>query len=139
MKKIYLDTNIYIDYFDGRSNGLRPLGDFAYELLRRTFQCEFVIIISPLVLDELFYNTYEKKINRLMKDLKEESKVISITETETDRMEARMLAKQRKTDFNDTLHTVLASRVKADFLVTRNIQHFAQLHDLINVCYPENL
>jgi len=139
MKRIYIDTNIYIDYFDGRSDGLRPLGDFAYELLRRTFQCEFLIMISPLVLEELKFNTYKNKAIKLIDELKEKNKVISAIETREDRQKAKFIVKQRKTGFNDTLHAVIASRMGADYLVTRNIMHFSKLNDLIDVCYPEGL
>ncbi|MBW2990092.1 type II toxin-antitoxin system VapC family toxin [Candidatus Woesearchaeota archaeon] len=139
MKKIYIDSNIYIDYFDGRSNGLRPLGEFAFSVLRKTFECEFVIIISGLVLDELDYNTYKEKGRELMKDLKEKNKVIEIKQGKEDIKLARNISKQRKTSYNDTLHAVIAKRLKAEYLVTRNIKHFSKLIDLVDVCYPESL
>lgn len=44
--KIYLDTCIYLDYLMDRKDNLRPLGEFAFQLLKRTFECEFEIIIS---------------------------------------------------------------------------------------------
>ncbi len=36
MPKIYVDTNIYLDFFLNRKDKLRPLGDFAFELFKRT-------------------------------------------------------------------------------------------------------
>ncbi|MBD3304093.1 hypothetical protein GF343_03035 [Candidatus Woesearchaeota archaeon] len=61
-KLIYVDTNIYIDYFDGRTDYLRPPGEFAYQLLKRTFNCEFRIIVSSLVVDEIEYNLILKSL-----------------------------------------------------------------------------
>lgn len=139
MRTIYIDTNIYIDFFDNRSDRLRPLGEFAYNLLRRTFECEFRIIISGLVLEELDYNTYNEKAKELIKNLEEKNKIIDVKTTQEDKKIAREIKKQRKTEFNDTLHAVIAKRLKAEYLVTRNIKHFSKLIDLVDVCYPESL
>mgnify|MGYP006296621571 FL=1 len=50
---IYIDTNIYIDYFLNRKDNLRPLGDFAHELFIKTSQCKYKIIISDWLEKEL--------------------------------------------------------------------------------------
>jgi len=67
---IYLDTNIYMDYFENRSDGLRPLGDFAFNLLRRCFECEFSIASSVLVAKEAEHNGYGGELQRLNKKLR---------------------------------------------------------------------
>ena len=139
MLKLYLDTNIYIDYFDGRVDNLRPLGEFAFNLLKRVLECEFQIIISSLVLDELEYNTYKENMLSLIKDLKDKNKLLIIDVNEEDIKNANKVKKERKTSYNDTLHAVLANRIKADFLVTRNLKDFEELQDLIKVVLPENL
>ena len=139
MSKIYLDTNIYIDYFDGRADNLRPLGEFAFNLLKRALDCEFHIIISSLVLDELEYNTYKENILGLIKDLKDKNKLLIIEVNEEDTKNANRVRRERKTSYNDTLHAVLANRIKADFLVTRNLKDFEELQDLVKVVLPENL
>ncbi|MFH1786127.1 MAG: type II toxin-antitoxin system VapC family toxin [archaeon] len=51
--RLYLDTNIYIDYWEGRHEGIRPLGEFAFQLLKRAIRCEFVIVYSDLVVYEI--------------------------------------------------------------------------------------
>ena len=144
MLKLYLDTNIYIDYFDGRVDNLRPLGKFAFNLLKRTLECEFQIIISSLVLDELTYNTYKENMLSLIKDLKEKDlkekdKLMIIEVNEEDVKNTIKIKRERKTTHNDTLHAVLANRIKADFLVTRNLKDFEELQDLVKVVLPENL
>jgi len=78
MEIIYLDTNIYMDHFDGRVDKLRPLGQFAFEIVRRTLNCEFKIVMSSLIIDELVFNNYKEKITDLIKDLKEKDKIIKI-------------------------------------------------------------
>ena len=139
MKIIYIDANIYIDHFDGRIDKLRPLGEFAFNLLRRTLDCEFKIIFSSLVLDELVYNSYEEKIKELINDFKEKDKIINVDCSEEDKKKAGDICKEKKTDFNDTVHAVIAKRMKADYLVTRNVQDFIELQDLVEIVYPENL
>lgn len=136
---IYLDANIYMDHFDGRVDKLRPLGEFAFNVLRKTFECEFKIIFSGLILKELIYNSYEEKIKGLIKELKEENKIIRIKVLKEDINKAKEIIKGRNTNFNDTLHAVVANRMKVKYLVTRNIKDFEELQDLVKVCYPENL
>ncbi len=139
MLKLYLDSNIYIDYFDGRVDNLRPLGEFAFNILKRALEGEFQIIISSLVLDELNYNTYKENIASLIKDLKDKNQLITIEVTEEDTNKAKKIKNDKKTQYNDTLHAVLASRIKADFLITRNLKDFEELHNLVKVVFPENL
>lgn len=136
---IYLDTNIYMDHFDGRVDNLRPLGEFAFNILRRTLECEFRIIFSSLILDELVYNSYEEKISELIEDLKEKGKIINVDCTEEDKKKAGDICKERNTNFNDTVHAIIAKRMKAGYLVTRNVQDFTELQDLVKIVYPENL
>lgn len=138
-KLIYVDTNIYLDYFDGRKDNLRPFGEFAYQMLKRTLQCEFRIVISGLVLKELFYNSYEEKTNKLLPDFYSKNKIIKIPADKKDVKKARDLCRQRRTSFNDTLHAVLACKANADFLVTRNLKDFYDLQDIIKLKCPENL
>jgi len=66
---IYCDTNIYIDYFENREDNLRPLGTFAFELLRRTIECEFTIVVSDFVISELEKYVEEEKIKELHIDV----------------------------------------------------------------------
>lgn len=137
MALIYLDTNIYIDHFRGRVDKLRPLGEFAFQILRRALECEFTIIFSSLVFDELLYNTYEKEIKELVKSLNDKNKIIIVAVSEEDRKRARSISKERKTSFNDTVHAVVAQRAKASVIVTRNLRDFEELQDIIKVSLPE--
>jgi len=136
---IYLDTNIYIDHFEGRTDYLRPLGEFAFQLLKKAFDCKFNIVLSSLVVDELEHNSYSQNIVELKNVLKEGGNGIFIVETADDEQEARQIMKVHKTSFNDTKHAVLARRAGAAYLVTRNMDDFACLQDIIKVVLPEQL
>ena len=128
-----------MDHFDARVDHLRPLGEFAFEILRRTYQCEFKITLSSLVIKELLYNDYGKQIKDLIEYLKEKDKVIMVEVTDEDIKKARIISQERKTPFNDTLHAVIANRVNAAYLVTRNLKDFYELQDLVKITFPEEL
>ena len=134
---IYLDTNIYIDYFKNRTDYLRPLGEFAFELLRRTFSCEFKIIVSNWVLKELEQNGFSKQSAQLIKRLKEMNKVAVIEYANNDSCLAKKLCNDRKIHYSDALHAAIAYRAGAEYLVTRNVSDFECVKDIIKVRCPE--
>jgi predicted nucleic acid-binding protein len=136
---IYLDTNIYLDYLEDRTDNIRPLGEFAFQLIKRTIACEFKIVISGLVFKELANNIDENRVKELFAELNDLDKLIEIEAIEEDVNKTVRICKERKTDFEDTLHAVIANRLKVDYLVTRNIEHFSQLSDLVSVVFPEFL
>jgi predicted nucleic acid-binding protein len=37
---IYVDTNVLIDFFLNRKDALRPIGDFAFELFKKSIDCK---------------------------------------------------------------------------------------------------
>lgn len=136
---IYLDTNIYIDYFENRSDRLRPLGEFAFNLIKKALNCEYKIIVSSLVMDELDFKGFENKITDLMNSLRIMKKLIYIQETLEEIRISQKIQNQRRTPLNDTRHAVLANKYKANYFVTRNIKDFLELQDLIFLKFPENL
>ena len=128
--RIYVDTNIYLDYFLNRTDRLRPLGDFAFELFRRTISCEFEIILSDWVEQELKNNNATEQLRKLKEELKH--KLITITTTKEDINQAKKVK-----PFEDSLHAILAEKAKAKYLITRNIKDFEQ--STIKPIYPENV
>src|SRR3989338_6646567 len=124
MALIYVDTNIYLDYFEGRTDSLRPLGEFAFQIFQRTLSCEFTIVFSGLILKELYNHMNTEDLHSLLDELKEKNKIIETKATFQDKENVREIIKQKRTDFNDTLHAIIAQRMSTDYLVTRNIQDF---------------
>lgn len=137
MTLVYIDTNIYMDHFDNRTDGLRPLGEFAFELLRRVRNGDFIVIFSTLVSEELSYNTYEERIKQLLEDLNEN--VIYTGILQDDAKLANRICKDRGTTFNDTLHAIISKRMNAEYFITRNFKDFEILQDFVKLKYPENL
>ena len=52
MMKYYFDTSIWRDYYENRSDGLRPLGDFAFELLKKIKALRDTVLYSELTIKE---------------------------------------------------------------------------------------
>ncbi len=136
---LYIDANVFMDHFDGRIDRLRPLGEFAFQLLRKSAECKFDIIISTLLLEELFYNSYESRIKELLPSFDAKEKIVRASVETADVEKAKTICRERKTHFNDTLHAIIAHKLKATYLVTRNVKDFVELQDLVNVVLPENL
>ena len=136
---IYIDTNIYLDYLENRVDKMRPLGEFAYEVFRRAFGCEFKIIVSEHLLDELEKFVTEQEIGFVLGKIKSAGKEVPLEVLESDIQKANALAAQRKVPWPDTLHAVLAIRGGAECIVTRNKKDFDPFSDLIEAVFPEEI
>lgn len=139
MELIYVDTNIFIDFWEDRGNGVWPLGEFAFQLLKETYGCKFKVVLSSAVMDELLFNYDRETVDKMLKDLRGSEKYFYTEAGGDDRAYARRLVEERETGFNDTLHAVLANRHKARYLVTHNTRHFEKLSDLIEAKHPADL
>lgn len=136
---IYLDSNVYLDYFENRRDRLRPLGEFAFGLLKRAMNCEFDILVSGHVINEVEARGCLKDFKFLLIDLGSLNKLVRVETTEADKAKARQLESEQKSHFKDALHAVLAEKGGACVLVTRNVKDFQELSDLVDIALPEAL
>ncbi|MFH0797950.1 MAG: type II toxin-antitoxin system VapC family toxin [Candidatus Woesearchaeota archaeon] len=120
--KIYLDTNIYIDLFEDRTSNFKPLGEFAHQILKRTFSCEFKIIASPLILDELKNNKHLEHGTDLLADLEKANKLEFVNISYNDKKTASM--PKEGSHYADRLHYIIAEKANADFFITGNWRDF---------------
>ena len=135
MTTLYIDTNVVIDAVEGRKNIFgKNIGNPASDLFYQTISCKYHIIVSTWTLEELknlgvlgtakmFFEVVRKK-------------TIMVTYTKED----KELAKQRSQEHpDDALHVILAEKQKADFIVTRNTDHFKQIKPKMPIKKPEEL
>lgn len=136
--RIYIDTNVFLDYFHGRSDNIRPLSYFAYNVFRRALDCEFYIVISDFSLKE-FRNTGLKDtdVDSLLEPFFSSGKMSVVGCTKEDKDIAYRISKERGLPLGDCLHSVIALRQKC-LVVTRD-KHFDNLRDYVVVKLPENL
>jgi len=120
--KIYVDTNIYLDYLLQRKNKYgKDLSKSAFEVFKRTVSCEFYIIISNHLIHELRGLIDLNNLTMLMQFLKK--KIIMISDETPGK--------------GDALHAHLAIKYGADLIVTRNKIHFQEFS--IQSYTPEEL
>ena len=134
MIKIYCDANIFIDYFYSRKDKFRDLGEFAYQIFKRTLDCEFHIILSDWLLYELKNYIEDEKLKEFLNDFKKKNKIIKVYKNLEDVKNAKLISSH----YQDVLHSILAKKAGAKYLITRNIKDYSNTKDL-EIKLPENV
>ena len=111
--KIYVDTNVYLDYFLDRKRA-----EPAFKLFSNVLACKHRIMLSDHVIDELRRYIDLENTSFLFQML--ERKIVKIRVMQKDIIEAAKI----ETHKSDALHIVLARRADAEAIVTRNIDDF---------------
>ncbi len=134
MNKYYLDTSIWVDYFEDRKDNLKPLGEFAYIFLKTCITKNNIIIYSELVIFELtsIYSYFPNKIFSSFEKIMCNSKI-----SPKQIQEAEKISRERKIPFNDCLHAIIARDTNA-MLITRD-KHFNSLLDIVESLKPEEV
>jgi predicted nucleic acid-binding protein len=114
--KLYVDTNVYLDFFLERSKSR-----YAERIFMHTVCCKHQIILSDHVVSELIKNISIEKINALFETLK--PKLIKIRSEDEDYIYARTLT----THYADAVHIALAKKAQADAIITSNIKDFESI------------
>jgi len=133
--KIYCDTCIYRDLFEGRKGRWIDFGDVALDVFRAVREKKYTLIISDWVIDEFKKYKDVEVLNEFIDSFKKES-IIKIEREKEDKIQAKKLS---KTNYDDALHVILAKKANAVYLVTRNIKDFNEFNNLIEVVTPESL
>lgn len=117
MVKYYLDTAIWRDLHENRTDRFRPLGDWAFELIRKIRAERQIILYSEIVVEELSKD-YDK-VEPIMEIAAKENILQKADITENQVKEAHNLCKELKIPFGDCVHAILARDNNA-ILVTRD-------------------
>ena len=135
MCRIYCDTCVYIDLFEGRKDRFRDLGEFALSVFRQVRNKQYKLVISDWLLKELEKQDHHNNFRDLVKSFEAEH-LINLELTSEDEKEARKLS---STNLPDAKHVILAKKANAIYLVTRNVQDFSEFRDIIEIVLPESL
>jgi len=135
MTKYYLDTSIWIDYYENRTDKFRPLGDWAHRLLVLIETNEGTILISDFLLEEMEIQISKEEIETIMRTYKGVIEKVDFSIEQT--LEARRVSKERKIPFGDVLHAIIA-RDNWAIMVTRD-RHFQKITDIIVPIKPEEI
>ena len=114
--RVYVDTNIFIDYLAKRKDRFRDLGLMAFEFFRRMIEEGNEIIISDLLLKELEYRLDNEYITDVLDWLNTNNTVIKVKTSKKDKIFANKISKKYNLPYSDCLHSVLAKRLYVYFM-----------------------
>jgi predicted nucleic acid-binding protein len=138
MRKAYIDSNVFLDFWLGRKTGFHPVGEYAREFFRRALECEFELAISDISLYELRDNTpYKRLVEDFVSDFQAKRKLAVLKVSPGIRQAASKLARERARSFNDCVHLLLAKQTRA-VLVTRD-SDFDVFRGEVEIKKPEEL
>lgn len=136
-RRYYLDTGIWRDYFENRSDRFRPLGEWAFTFIKKVIQNKDLILYSDFVITELRVSYSDKQIKNIFEIASELGLLLKVDISKPQVKAAAKLAKERVVAFGDALHAILARDNKA-IMVTRD-KHFYNLKDIVDIKKPEEL
>jgi len=136
-QKFYLDSAIWRDYSENRSDRFRPLGEWALTLINNALENEDFILYSEFVVKELKVKYSDEEINNILEIVSKRNLLVKVDISKSQAKEAAILCEQRKVAFGDALHAILARDNNA-IMVTRD-KHFLELTDIAEVKKPEDL
>jgi len=135
-KKYYLDTSIWLDFFENRNEPNLPKGDLAHKLLSKIIENNDKVIYSDnniYELNMLGYPTYE--FDHILQPLR--PILIFVESTEKQISKAKDLSLKRNIPKRDALHALIA-RDNKSILVTLD-RHFQKIRDIIKPKRPQDL
>lgn len=136
IEKYYLDTSIWLDFFENRNEPNLPKGDRAHKLLGKVTENNDKVIYSDIVILELGVAGYKSnEIEKLFERIK--PILIFVESTEKQVRKARDLSLKRKVPKGDALHALIARDNKATLVTLDN--HFKKLLDIAEIKRPQGL
>ncbi|MBI4053588.1 MAG: hypothetical protein HY394_06150 [Candidatus Diapherotrites archaeon] len=135
-KRFYVDTSVWRDYFEDRSDGLRPLGMFAFDFLKQCVENDSLILYSDLVVMELGHDYSSERIGQMFAPFNENILRLEISAGQIS--EAKRLSLEIKgAHYADILHALVARDNRA-VMVSRD-GHFQSLTGIVEVLLPEEV
>jgi len=135
-KRFYIDTSIWRDYFEGRGDGIRPLGEFAFQFLRNCIENECLVLCSNLVVSELRKEYSEEKLLEAFSYVGKFLVRIGISDSQINEAK-RKASCLPETHYSDVLHAIVA-RDSGAVLIARDC-HFECLGNLVDIMKPEEV
>lgn len=136
MEKYYLDTSIWLDFFEDRNEPNLPKGDWAHKLLNKITEDNNKVIYSDIVILELSLAGYmPHEIENLFEKIK--PILIFVESTEKQARKAKDLSAKRNIPKGDALHALIARDNKAT-LVTLD-KHFKKLLGITKPKRPQDI
>jgi len=135
VEKYYLDTSIWMDYYEDRKDSSKDIGEFAFRLLSELLASKSKIVVSSFLLRELEVAYSLDKIRGLALPFEKIMERVDVSDKQ--REEGKKIAEERKLPKGDALHAVLARDNHA--ILVSGDKHFQLLKDICEVVRPEDI
>ncbi len=133
MTLYYLDTSIWLDYYEQRGKH----GEYARRFLEKIAHSEDIVIVSDVLIKELLHIGFPLKTVLSFFQIIKPYHYSFVQLTKIQRQLARRLSLQYHIPWHDAAHFLLAKEYNA-ILVSYNY-HFLTLKSFIEVSTPEAL
>ncbi|MEW6295349.1 MAG: hypothetical protein AB1467_03590 [Candidatus Diapherotrites archaeon] len=137
-QKFYLDTAIWRDYFEDRKDGIKPLGEFAFQFLRQCREKDIEILVSDTVVLELERRLSKERVKEIFSSFSGIIRKVSASAEQVSEARREWQKRNRQLPFKDVLHTIIARDNKA-VLVARDKHFFDLLASIVEVTMPEDI
>ncbi len=134
-EKYYIDSSIWVDYYEDRKDPSKDIGEFAFKLLCKLLASKSKIVVSTFLLRELETVYSLDKIKGITRPFEKLMEKVDVSDNQ--REEAKKIAYERGIPKGDVIHAILARDNNA-ILVSRD-KHFQLLKDICEVVKPEEI
>jgi predicted nucleic acid-binding protein len=140
MEIVYVDTNVYLDWFLWRKGRgfLWHQGEEALVFFNNVKAGKYLLLTSDHLEAQIKYIQLDTwpQYSAFISELDAKQLHKHVTTTPQDRTEANSRARISGAEFEDTLHFVLAKKGGATRFVTQNEPHFRQFRTEMHVSRP---
>lgn len=138
LKKFYLDSCIWRDYFEDRKDGIKPLGEFAFQFLRKCRKEKSKVIVSDAVVFELQARLSKERVKEIFSSFSSIILKVAVNDKQVSEARKEWKKRNKQVPFKDVLHAIIAKDNKA-ILVTRDRHFFDGLSSIVQVEKPEDI
>jgi len=136
--KFYLNTCIWRDFFEDRFDGLKPLGEFAFQFLKQCQEKGIEILVSDTVVLELEASLSKGRVKEMFSSFESIIREIAANAEEVSEARREWEKRNKQLPFKDVLHAIIARDNKA-VLVSRDNHFFDMLSSIVEVKKPEDI
>lgn len=134
MKRVYLDSNVFISFINQEiGSDFRTLYIEAEDFFKRVKKKGCMLILSYLFFDEVKRKCFSDKY-QVLKHFKEIEIKTEVIEEEKEIFIGKFVS--RGLHYTDAVHVAVALKERCDFIVTFNIKDFQKVSDEIKVVQP---
>lgn len=137
LARYYFDTSIWWDFHENRVDRFRPLGEWAFELLKKIIREKDIVLYSKVIIEELLEYFSMEEINKMLSIVASKGLLEEVPISNEQKREAHFLKGQLNIPFGDCLHAILA-RDNFAIMVARD-HHFELLREITESKKPEEL